>query len=535
VDTRGKIFRNDADRGIADPASGLVPGRRGSKELNPKMVGKIRRWLGDCLNKHPSCPRSCTPELPRRVLDVGTDISTVRLHQSLKDEKAQYASLSYCWGDSGKQITTTNSNLDDHMLALPRHLPKTISDAIEVCRKVRIRYLWIDALCIIQDNSTDKLEQIAKMGSIYKSSTVTIVAASAERVTDGFLSNEKPIETIAQLPIFIDNSTCGTVYLRIHDSDYIYSSEEPISQRAWTLQELLLSPRALIFDSSQVTLKCIEHAFQPVLDTYVNFEFGCCDLPVSVFGLLDKQFAWRDTQDSREYYLKHTQDRKWKEIIQEYSQRNLTFFDDRLPALAGIATELAKSWNDIYLAGFWKKTITQHLGWYRSESAFRSTRNSKNFEGVDGTNLIGSPSWSWVTAPFSVSVQGCEYPDTKLIDSGVLLESQKSPFGKVKDAFIALEARVLKASDLDLSMKFKSWPSPPYDNSIGLDFEAPKLDSGNCRLVHLGHGRDRWMFLVVEKSLGGRFRRVGYTELSSWKPEWKNLVSSAKREITVIE
>ena len=498
------------------------------------MVGEIRRWLDDCLNKHPSCPRSSIPELPRKVLDVETGNSTVRLHQSLENEKAQYASLSYCWGGGGKQITTTNSNLHDHLLALPRHLPKTISDAIEVCRRVGIRYLWIDALCIIQDDSSDKLDQIAKMGSIYKNSTVTIVAASAERVTDGFLSNEKPSEPTAQLPIFIDNSTYGTVYLRMQDSDYIYASDEPISQRAWTFQELLLSPRAIIFDSSQIILKCMERRFQPVLNTYVNFKFSCHDLPVSIFGLVDRNFAWRDTQESREYYLEITQDQIWKPIIDEYSQRDLTLFDDRLLALTGMATELAKSWNDVYLAGLWKKTITLHLCWYRSAPTVRGTEISKNFKGVDCTKRIGSPSWSWVTAPYPVSVQWCEWPDAKLIDSGVLLESQKSPFGKVKDAFIALEARVLRASDLDLTMKFDFLPAP-YDNRIGLDFEAPKPDLGNCRLVYLGHGSDCWMFLVVEKSLGGKFRRVGYTELSRWKEEWRNLLSSAKREITVIE
>ena len=469
------------------------------------------------------------------MLDVGTDFSTVRLHKSLENEKAQYASLSYCWGSGGKQIITTNSNLHDHLLALPRHLPKTISDAIEVCRKIGIRYLWIDALCVIQDDSSDILDQIAKMGSIYKNSTVTIVVASAERVTDGFLSNENPSEPIAQLPIFIDNSACGTVYLRMQDMDYIYSSDEPVFQRAWTFQELLLSPRALIFDSSRITLKCIEKGFQPVLDTYLNFDFGCSDLPVSIFGLVDENFARRDTWESRECYLTVTQDKIWKRIIDEYSDRDLTLFDDRLPALAGIATELAKSWNDVYLAGFWKKTITRHLGWYRSKPAFRRTGNSKNFEGMDCTKRIGSPSWSWVTAPYSVSVERCKYPDAKLVDSGVLPESQKSPFGKVKDAFIALEAWVLRASDLDLTLKFKDWHSWPYDDSIGLDFEVPRPDLGNCRLVYLGQGNHCWMFLVVEQFLVGKFRRVGYTELSKWREEWKNLLSSAKREITIIE
>ncbi|OQV02946.1 hypothetical protein CLAIMM_08057 [Cladophialophora immunda] len=360
--SRRNIFENDADHGIADPASGLVPGRRESKELHPIMVSKIRRWLDDCLNKHPSCPRSCSPDLPRRVLDVGTDNSTARPRNSLANEKAQYASLSYCWGSGDKHVATTNSNLRDHSVALPRQLPKTISDAIQVCRKIGIRYLWIDALCIIQDDRSDMLDQIAKMGSIYKNSTLTIVAASAERVTDGFLSNASPNEPSTQLPIFIDDSTCGTVYLRMQDSHFIYSSDEPVFQRAWTFQELLLSPRALIFDSSQITLKCIGEGFQPVLDTYVNFNFGCSDLPVSIFGLVDKNFARRNTQESREYYLKVTQNQIWTTVIYEYSQRDLTFFDDRLPAIAGIAAELANVWDDVYLAGFWKKTIIHHLG-----------------------------------------------------------------------------------------------------------------------------------------------------------------------------
>lgn len=264
-----------------------------------------------------------------------------------------------------------------------------------------------------------------------------------------------------------------------------------------------------------------------MFDADMNFNFGPGDLPASIFGLVDKHFAG-DTQESREHCLELTQYKTWKRIIDDYSQRNLTVFDDRLPALAGIATELSKAWNDVYLAGFWKKTITRHLGWYRSSTSSRRSRNSNNFEGVDCTKRIGSPSWSWVTAPFSVEVSECEHPDAKLIDSGVLLESQKSPFGKVNGAFIALEAQILKASDLGLTMKFRPWPR---SGSISLDFEAPKPDLGSCRLVHLG----RLKFLVVEKSLGGKFRRVGYTELSSQDEEWENLMSSAKREIIVIE
>lgn len=531
--SRRKVFDGNADSGIADPASSFVPGRRESKDLNPKTVAKIRRWLEDCLNKHPSCPRGCAPKLPRRVIDVGADNSVIRLHESLKNEKAQYATLSYCWGIGVQQFTTTTSNLHDHMIALPRHLPKTISDAVEVCRKAGIRYLWIDAFCIIQDDSSDKSNEIAKMGSIYKNSTVTIVAASAKKVTDGFLWNGKPDEPIAQLPMFVDNSSSGTVYLRIHDSDKVYSSDEPIFQRAWTFQELLLSPRALVFDSCQITLKCIGHGFQPVHETYLDFEFQL-ELPVSVFGLVDEDLARRKEEQSREYYLAITQNQIWKQIIYEYSRRDLTSFDDRLPALAGVATELARSWNDVYLAGFWKKTIIQHLGWYPSTPALRHTGLPRNIEGPHYTKRIGSPSWSWVTLPYSVSITNLDHTNAKLINSGVQLVSQKSPFGMVKGAFIALEALVLRASDLDLTLKFSDWPSKPYDDGIGLDFEyqKPKLD--NCRLVYLGGDQFRKKFLVVQRSEGRAFQRVGYAELSSWREEWLNLFSSTQREVIVI-
>jgi hypothetical protein len=198
-----------------------------------------------------------------------------------------------------------------------------------------------------------------------------------------------------------------------------------------------------VFDSCQITLKCLEHTFQPVLETYLDFQFDCLDLPVSVFGLVDENLALRKTEEMREFYLRLTQDQIWTRIIHEYSERDLTLFDDRLPALAGIATELAKSWNDIYLVGFWEKTIIQHLGWHRCTGPPR-----RNLEGVDCTKRIGSPSWSWVTTPYSVRIEVARYPDAKLVGSSVQLVSQNSPFGQVKGASIALEARVLRASDL---------------------------------------------------------------------------------------
>jgi hypothetical protein len=469
------------------------------------------------------------------VLNVGTENSPIRLHQAQKNEKAQYAALSYCWGSGIQQLTTNTSNFHSYLLALPYNLPKTILDAVEVCRKVGIPYLWVDALCIIQDDDNDKLDQMAQMGSIYKNSTITIVAASAEKVTDGFL-NGKLDEPIAQLPIFVDNSISGTVYLRIQHAENIYAHEEPIFQRAWTFQELLLSPRALVFDSYQINLICLEHEFQPVFETYLEFNIDCPGLPVSVFGLVDEKLAWRECEESREDYWRLTQDKKWTQIVHDYSTRDLTVFDDRLPALAGIATELAKSWNDIYLAGFWEKTIIQHLGWYQ-HAPYRTGLPRENFKGVDCTKRVGSPSWSWVSVPYPVLVNAVVCSDPKLVDSSIKVVSQRSPFGQVKAASITLEARILTARDLGLTLNSEGGLSKPYDNSIGLDFKDSKPELDNYRLLYLGKSQTGYkrMFLVVEKFGSERFRRVGYTELSDLKEGWKNLLSLTKREIIVIE
>ena len=372
------------------------------------------------------------------------------------------------------------------------------------------------------------------MASIYKNSTVAIVVASAQKVTDGFLSNGMSETPTAQLPLFINNSTSGTVYLRPRDRHMTYASDEPIFQRAWAFQELLLSPRALVFDSYQINYKCLEHRFQSVPETYLEFDFDCVDLPVSVFGLEDKNLAKRENTN-REWYLEHTQRYTWTRIIQEYSERDISLFEDRLPALAGIAAELANSWNDTYVAGFWHRTIVRHLGWYRRAPTWRSGTPKGIFESVGCTRRIGSPSWSWATVPYAVHVDDMNSPDAQLLNSDVKPRSQKSPLGEVKEATIVLEARVLIMSSL--ALKFECWPFSSRSDNILLDFEHPKPNVECCRLVYLGpgFGGDSGRFLVVEKSTDGEFRRVGYAELSRWTEEWKNLLTLTKREKIAIK
>jgi len=369
------------------------------------------------------------------------------------------------------------------------------------------------------------------MGLIYKSSTITIVAASAEKVTNGFLSDAKLKEPDAILPFFIYDSNCEILYPRNQNPRMLCSSDEPLFQRAWVFQELLLSPRALVFDSHKANVKCLEHSFRPVIETHLEFSFSCLDLPASVFGLTKNSHNQEQSQyhndiegysDKGKDFVTFHRSRIWDLIIHEYCNKDITFFNDRLPALAGVVAELATSWNDVYLAGYWYSTIVRHIGWWRRRARLRNNVPTKIFKDIDRTKRIGSPSWSWITVPFGIAIEPMRYSNAKLVSSGVDLKSDKSSFGEVTGGYIALDTIILKISD-------------DFDHII-LDFKEPKPKPENCRLVYLGETwHDRaGTFLVVEKSPDGEFRRVGLAKLEE-KHERMDLLSSTNRGTIIIK
>ncbi|KAH8586049.1 heterokaryon incompatibility, partial [Bisporella sp. PMI_857] len=101
----------------------------------------------------------------------------LRVTKHRENGKGDYITLSYCWGGP-KNICLRKDNLEELESGIEIHfLPQTFQDAIEVTRKLDIRFLWIDALCILQDDSDDKLKEIWNMGEIYRDSFVTIAAS----------------------------------------------------------------------------------------------------------------------------------------------------------------------------------------------------------------------------------------------------------------------------------------------------------------------------------------------------------------------
>jgi hypothetical protein len=127
-------------------------------------------------------------QLPDRVLDLGEpgtpEDSVVHLYES-RGEIAAYICLSHCWGKS-QHITTELSTLSARKAKITwNELPKNFQNAIVFTRGLHIRYIWIDSLCIIQNDPTDWSKQASKMPEIYENAYVTLAATFSSDSSTG--------------------------------------------------------------------------------------------------------------------------------------------------------------------------------------------------------------------------------------------------------------------------------------------------------------------------------------------------------------
>ena len=325
---------------------------------------------------------------PKRLLHIQSN-SNVWLCTVPQGESPCYVALSYCWGaQQMEKAKTTRANVQDrHSRIELSHLPQTIKDAIEVTRSLGLDYLWVDALCIIQDDPEDGAAEIAKMSSIYRGSILTISAASAKDCTEGFLGDRdlaRAYGSVFQLPYChrgSDDVVRGTILLAEHPIWDMH--QEPIDERAWTMQEHMLPLRLIRFGSKQTTWKCPTH--------YISIDGGGSPHPTNKdpeFSV-DEPHRVTEVQSKMEEFDtlgKSIVFGDWLEKISEYTNRKLSRPSDKLPACAALAETFAKILGfeaSNYLAGLWENDIQAQLLWSRRE-------------GMEAERLSG-PTWSWAS------------------------------------------------------------------------------------------------------------------------------------------
>jgi hypothetical protein len=159
-----------------------------------------------------------------------------------------YVTLSYKWGESRRYVTNTQ-NLELHKTEIPlKALPWTFKDAIYVANTLRFSWLWIDALCILQDSKDDQTHEIEKMDLIFRHSVLTLFAVTAEHADSGLLVSRdprwvKPCRLTLQTTLR-EQTMQGSSYITLDEDQ---ESHEPLFDRGWVLQEEVLSTRGLMF------------------------------------------------------------------------------------------------------------------------------------------------------------------------------------------------------------------------------------------------------------------------------------------------
>lgn len=215
---------------------------------------RAARWLSHCVNLHQSCKPHDPSFVPRRLLNVGhrNQRGYPRLFEP--NEPVRYACLSYCWGDDVTDIlTTTKYNLEDHCRGIhPNSMPKSVSDAVRVCRGLDIQYLWVDSLCIVQDDREAWHRDASMMDLIYLNSHVTIAALEPKSCKTGFLGKQKFGLPGWQYCSKLRDTSMEVVIRPIADR----TTENSLDRRAWCLQETLLPNRRLCFDGNEMIWEC---------------------------------------------------------------------------------------------------------------------------------------------------------------------------------------------------------------------------------------------------------------------------------------
>lgn len=349
----------------------------------------MRAWLKSCTENHLQCRiQSRGKSLPTRLICLSeTSGGGIQLKLVLVEEKhgqpVQYAALSYCWGGN-QALTLCKANIGALSHNIPVDtLPPTLCDAVKVCRGLAIQHLWVDALCIIQDDDTSKMGEIAKMGSIYKGALVTISASSASNTNAGFLKEREPPfdpSRVVRLPFYHEQGEESEYFVTFTT---VHHPRDPLDVRGWTLQEHLLSTRLLVFKAHQLEWKCQE---LDKIDGYRQGTFPFFSVTMPPAPPHKSSQSWPEW---RRNALK-----TYEEIVGDYTTRKLTFEDDRPLAMIGIAEEFARMLGDQYVAGHWASALPLSLLWFKGDKhVFQHTGNYKG------------PTWSWASSGRAVTIE----------------------------------------------------------------------------------------------------------------------------------
>ncbi|CZR55580.1 uncharacterized protein PAC_05468 [Phialocephala subalpina] len=393
-----------------------------------------RKWFTECHQIHEMCRNRRTSYMPSRLIEIEHQDRKWRLKLHPTSGKTEpYAALSYCWGGD-QPIKTKKATLQNFLITIPYlGLPKTIHDAVITTSELGLRFLWIDCLCIIQDDVEDKAKEIAQMPHIYSQAAITISASRPASVHEGFLEVREVTnhpELVFELPFQCPNGDLGSVTLF---RPITPEGKEPLDQRAWALQERILSSRILEFGTRQSRWICPETKGR---DGYsdgwrVQPEWS----PERRDRLTIFPISSLPDPDNQKSLLG-----EWDYIIDTYTRRGLTEKSDRILAVSGIAERFNTMIQGKYVAGLWLEGLPESLLW--------KIRHTGDL--INRPTIYQGPSWSWVAVNGNVDYRPRDWAShyiyrIQILSHFVVLAKGDAPYGAVILGRLEIRGRIREA------------------------------------------------------------------------------------------
>jgi hypothetical protein len=385
----------------------------------------MRGWLDRCNRFDKRCCGRERKPCPSRLIYIKE--KKPRLIEPGEDAVEVYVALSYSWGSAGRNMfKLRRSNRKAFLAGVSlSKLCLTHRQAIQTAKELGYHGIWIDALCIMQDDKKDWALQASLVPEIYNNADLTIVAGRSEDADKGFLEpTYSPDTPDAHLPYECSTTFTSTVCrigkARTRDIG-------PTNDRGWCYQELLMSRRAIIYGEQQLSFQCRErHEFEDgecnmvgQRDTWYNLLFPSrhsVSLPevkeihkpcnqVRSFRRSTRYLVPSFGNKRRPWELGAGSDpalQRWYAMVAEYSKRSFYDPTDNHAAISGVArlfqTVLVERFgpgSDGYMAGLWEMDIISGLLW-RSSRILDPDLPALQRPTHEGRIIRRAPSWSWM-------------------------------------------------------------------------------------------------------------------------------------------
>ena len=431
---------------------------------SPSCIAMCRDWIRSCEEEHPRCQSPYSSLPPRRLLWCSPDAG-VRLCPATQAHECRYLALSYCWGGM-RPLATTVDTLSSHELGIPMTaLPKLYRDVVILARSLDIPYVWIDSLCIVQDEEEDRDREIARMGDIFSAAFLVVIAASARSPQSRILHTRSFALHGEGYSSFTWRHATTVRYdsglkldtVRFREKIHLRSERdacqlERIGQRVWTYQERLLARRCLIFKRSEIVWECKTwcrcECSEDQSSLPPNERFKPSLLPSNVTGSGPR--ASRFFAEPKDAYV------FWKQAVKAFSSRRLSYATDRLPAISALAECVSAATGDKYLAGLWKGDLVNQLMW-QNWPAYDEMRTHEDYI---------APSWSWASTPAPTFYRDTPYTSRVEVIFAWCTLAGWNPFGAVTDGAI-----VLKGVHCQAKVRFFKKPEDKNSPQISVAFD----------------------------------------------------------------